>query len=319
MDRILIQRPSEPFTFERRREDAMAGNHVSARLVILLSASFGGCIDEASGPQVPVDLALPARDEGMGGDRDLVALALTAAPCASASECQSSTSGTKKGVCTRSSLLNNTQVQWPGGYCQSPCLARNADPSTGLSSDCPGEAATCMLTSMTGGLCVQSCQSADDCRRGGDYVCATVTGTVSAACIPQKASACDPAGDPLPQGRSCVEGERCVAFSPDNSYGQCATVCDPLAQGCTEEGDVCLVDRDDPKAAGTCIGSTAPTAMDGEPCSFLNSCAAGFQCHAGKCRAYCRTGAAPCPQGAPRCARITNARFDASVLGVCVP
>ena len=174
-----------------------------------------------------------------------------------------------------------------------------------------------MLTTQSGGLCVVACQGAGDCRN--DYVWLTVTGTASAACIPAKASQCDPAGDPVPQGRSCAAGQRCVPFSPDHSYGSCAVECDPLVQGCTDMASLCLVDRDDPKGVVTCLGTVNPTAAEGDPCFYLNSCAAGYQCQSGKCRRYCRMGGDPCPAASPHCVKIVGARFDTGVLGVCAP
>lgn len=307
--------------------------HFSSLLALTMAASLAGCGDSGGNNNNTGDMAVANVVDMamMAGPKDMTTLKPTGAECTTAGECAPSTSGTKKGVCTKSSMFQMMNVQWAGGYCQSPCLAKNSDPSTGLSSDCPGDNPTCFLTSQSGGLCIVACQGYGDCRAGGDYVCATVAGGASAACIPLKASGCDPDGDPLPQGKKCGQGERCTSFSPDDTYGQCATICDPIAQGCPDEGDVCLVDRNDAKGGGTCIGTINPQGVDGDPCTYLNSCAAGFQCHQGKCRRYCRTGGpdgglpAPdggvpteCPGGL-KCTKITNSKFQTSVLGVCAP
>lgn len=288
---------------------------MSAAVALALVGCVGMDTPAEPGPPdlAPADLATPPDLTRVEDHRSL-----TGAPCTAAVECKPSTSGTKAGVCTKTSMFQMANVSWPDGYCQSPCLLKNADPKTGLSSDCPGDATTCLLTSQTGGLCVQACVASIDCRDG--YVCAQITGTLAAGCVPLKSSACDPPGDASPQGLHCGAGQHCMAFSPDNSWGQCATDCHPLLQDCPSQEDDCAVDRKDPNGGGTCIGFfNRHAGPEGAACAYANDCYPSLVCEQNRCRRYCKAGGAPCPRATPRCVDLAGAAFDASVLGACVP
>lgn len=175
---------------------------------------------------------------------------------------------------------------------------------TGLDNkDCPSALAVCAPTSQTTGVCLAACASWLDCRAG--YVCANLTNTRTAACYPIALSECDPPSDPVAQKLGCADQERCVSNSPDNSYGQCARVCDPIAQDCPapQQGtDICVVDLARVDGSGLCIPATGMPANEGQPCAYLNDCDAGLQCYGAKCRQYCRQKGndlpiPPCPMG----------------------
>src|SRR5262249_11713763 len=150
-------------------------------------------------------------------------------------------------------------------------------------TDCPGDTPVC-AGSGSSGTCFAGCTGIGDCR--DDYVCANITGTPTAACVPTGASECDPIMDPRPSGRKCMNGQRCVDYSTDNSYGGCADVCDPVAQDCApamQGANGCVADFQINDGTGECI-NVDDTSMEGAPCTFLNDCAAGYMCYAQKCR-----------------------------------
>src|SRR6185503_7620406 len=128
---------------------------------------------------------------------------------------------------------------------------------------------------------------------------ANITGTPTAACVPLLASECDPLNDPRPSGKRCEMGWRCVDYSPDNSYGGCATICDPVAQNCPPAmtgAEGCIVDFQINDGSGDCINVNENN-DEGATCIYLNDCPAGQQCYGQKCRNYCRIGGKACPQG----------------------
>ncbi len=83
----------------------------------------------------------------------------------------------------------------------------------------------------------------------------------------------------------------------------------------------CVVDIQSDDGKGFCLRYDYP-GMQGAPCAFLNDCPAGRVCQAHVCRAYCRAGGTPCPQGLV-CKDIVfpgvKVKFTAEQTGVCVP
>ena len=250
--------------------------------------------------------------------------AVTGDPCAQAADCKPSMApGGAKGVCTKSSPFGGANVAWPGGYCQAGCRPAKNDANGINVTDCSGDSPVCV--GQVQGVCYAGCASVADCR--GQYVCANITGTPTAACIPGAASECDPPADPAPQNKKCPQGQKCVDYSPDHSYGGCAVVCDPLQLKCAAP-DGCIVDLKGLDGMGACIGVNANN-VEGGACVFLNDCPAGMMCYGQKCRMYCRKGGAPgglmnglCPNGQI----CDNLKFQGVVIsfmsdktGICHP
>src|SRR5439155_8615800 len=82
----------------------------------------------------------------------------------------------------------------------------------------------------------------------------------------------------------------CVSYSPDNSSGKCAEICDVFKQICTPPAmgmNGCIANPTTGQA--TCIN--VGTSVDGDSCRYLNECVAGLACHTEKgmgiCRKYC--------------------------------
>ncbi len=243
----------------------------------------------------------------------------TGAACTKSAECAGTTA-----ACVKNTTGANGSVMWDKGYCTSKCSAQNNDPDNGVNPKCPGDNATCDNNS----TCKVLCASVDDCRE--NYVCANV-GAGGSICYPIAASGCDPDGDPRPANKKCMNAQKCTSFSPDSSYGECADVCNPLYQNCTQPDqgqNTCMHDSKDKTAMGTCI-AVSDTKQEGETCKYLNDCVPGLFCNGGKCRKYCTTmvpdGGLPdggvsgsCPNG-QTCKQIKNATFSPALLGGCAP
>ncbi len=271
----------------------------------LAVAALAGCGKSNPPPSGTADMAMAATagDLAMG-----VTLASTGAPCTKSADC----AGTTATCLTKGKDDAGNSFSWPDGYCTSKCSAEQNDPDTGLNPKCPGDNSTCDDT----GVCHAACTGVGDCR--DKYVCAYLSSEGEAFCYPLAGSGCDPTADPRPSNKKCGNAQKCAAFSPDDSYGQCADVCEPLKQNCAqpETGSLsCLPDLKDSTATGTCIDDSE--AKEGDACSFLNDCAPGLMCNVGKCRKFCGTGV-NCPNG-QTCQDIKQAAFKASVLGICSP
>ncbi len=301
-------------------------------LGLALAASVAGCGNNMGGGGGGMnDMAVG----GGGGDmammstpKDMTMLAPTGAACKNSTDCaRSMAPGTAAGTCTKSNMIGgNGTVMWPDGYCQASCRPAKNDANGINTTDCSGDSPVCAGAGGSG-TCYAGCTSVNDCRDG--YVCANITGTPTAACVPTLASECDPMNDPRPSMKKCMNGQRCVDYSPDNSYGGCADICDPVAQDCAPAqtgANGCITDFQVNDGSGECIGINENN-MEGAPCIFLNDCPAGMMCYGQKCRNYCRTGdvdagAKGCPMG-QTCKDITLSgimvKFKKDKTGICSP
>jgi hypothetical protein len=302
-----------------------------------LTASLAGCgakgtPNNGTGDQTDMSMAASGNDSGAPPKVDMTVTAKganTGELCKAAGDCSASLKGSKA-TCTKTKAVAGTSVSWPDGYCQAPCNPGNNDMSGINTTECPGD--NTYVCSPGDKTCYIACTGAADCdtaRNDGkmNYVCANVTSALTGVCVPLGSSSCDPTGDPRPQMKSCMAGQKCQSYSQDNSYGTCADICDPVAQNCPAGAGApqgCVADvQMGTDGSGTCIG--APAGMgpaEGDPCTFLNSCSAGYQCLSGKCHHYCRTGggdggAGPaCPMG-QTCKDIPMAKFKATMTGLC--
>ena len=301
--------------------------HVLLLILASLSSLYMGC-DTAPLPYIPgledtdgflpPDFTIPVRID-QGGPSGF---AVTGEPCKASSDCRRSMApGNASGLCTKTNMIGgHGTVMWPEGYCQAPCRPAKNDPLGVNNTDCSGDVPVCVGAGT--GTCYAGCISVNDCR--DDYVCAYISGTPTAVCVPRLATECDPLDDPRPSGKTCSPGQRCVKYSPDNSYGGCAQICDPVTQNCPPAmmgADGCTVDLQVNDGSGDCISANENN-QEGSPCIFLNDCAAGTMCYGQKCRSYCRTGGKACPQG-QTCKNISLSgvavKFKADVTGICVP
>ena len=291
-------------------------------VMLLVGADFAACDSQPSPSSgdlgmkpdmrmMPtMDMLMPAVDIDWRGGQ-------TGANCTMAGECAKSLKGANKNAatCRKSSTFQAMPILWTGGFCTSACSDATNDKMTRQNAACPSDnAATCL-----NGQCELLCADAlIDCKDG--YVCVTVQIGV-AICLPLAVSACNPLNDPRPGNKKCGLGETCVSYSPDRTYGECATLCDPVAQMCPppmmgQSG--CLLDYELMNGEGTCMG--VASGAEGSVCMFQNGCSAGMECFAQKCRQYCRTGAnpLPCPMG-QTCKDIPVSGFNSQVLGICSP
>ena len=295
---------------------------------LTLAASLAGCGDMAMPPASMGDMAVPVMNDLAKGPADLTQLAVTGEACKMSTDCAPSMApGNAKGMCTKSNMIGgNGTVMWPDGYCQASCRTAKNDANGINNTDCSGETPVCVGSGS--GTCYAGCTSVNDCREM--YVCANITGTPTPGCVPMQASECDPLNDPRPTNKKCMNGQRCVDYSPDNSYGGCADVCDPVAQNCPPAmsgANGCITDFQVNDGSGECINVNENN-MEGAPCVFLNDCPAGMMCYGQKCRTYCRAGSSPdagakgCPMG-QTCKDITlsgiTVKFKKEVTGICAP
>ena len=296
---------------------------------LALAVSLAGCGGTNNNTGMDKgDMAVAPMNDLAAMPKDMTMLAVTGAECKASTDCAPSMApGNAKGMCTKSNMLGGHLTAWPGGYCQASCRPSKNDASGINNTDCSGDTPVCAGSGSTG-TCYAACSSINDCR--DEYVCANITGTPSAACVPLNASSCDPPMDPRPGMKTCPMGQRCVSFSPDRSYGGCADLCDPVAQNCPPAmsgANGCVVDFAYNDGSGECI-NVNENAMEGAPCTFLNSCPAGMMCYGQKCRNYCRAGNDPdagakgCPMG-QTCKDITlsgtTVKFKKEVTGICTP
>jgi len=258
---------------------------------LTLAASFMGCGNTGGATGGGGDLAVkPVPDLGKAPpDIAKPTGAFTGEPRTVNGDCLPSVSGTSVAApCVKT--LN--MLTYKNGYCSSPCRPTKTDQGTGLNSDCPSDAAACQLVSQTAGRCVKLCMDATmDCRFDEDYICEN-NAYLAASCTPKSKDWCDPKVQMCPKS-AMGNAQLCVSFSPDESAGQCAEICDVFQQNCTQPAmgtNACLANPTTGQA--TCINTN--TGMDGDTCRYLNDCVPGLACHtenmAGVCRQYCRTG-----------------------------
>ena len=76
-------------------------------------------------------------------------------------------------------------LDWPQGYCTSPCRPNRTDPLTGTNSDCLGTEAAC-VDSFGDPICLATCATSDECRPY--YSCRRVGDAGIAVCIPGSAA-----------------------------------------------------------------------------------------------------------------------------------
>lgn len=85
---------------------------------------------------------------------------------------------------------------------------------------------------------------------------------------------CVPFCSGSPSEPMCEDPRDYCTISGDGVLTICLDGCDPLAQDC-REGEICVLPRGDQAA---CTRAIPDPAGAGEPCEFINSCAAGLAC-----------------------------------------
>src|SRR5262249_33953075 len=142
-----------------------------------------------------------------------------------------------------------------------------------------------------------------DCRADEGYWCENLD--FSGGCVPKGKDWGNPFLPKSCPGSMAGKAQIFQSFSPDDSGGARAEICDAVQQDCLQPAqgmNACYANPTNGSAA--CIDVRSPGA-DGDACRFHVECAAGLACHsegnAALCRPYCRMGGmAPdvaCPMG----------------------
>lgn len=205
--------------------------------------------------------------------------------------------------------------------------------------DC-GETGACVLTDIYEGVAFGTCQEVDPAQivGEGERCDPTAQDTAPVYCAAGLSCEFDGAGSicrsVCTADADCAEGQTCFSAAErfDNDafqYSFCTVPCDPLAQDCAVDTDVCVfsgVINDLP--AGTCVSDvTAGTAANNEACTpgeegfdYWGTCAANNICfiddeeaNTGTCGSFCTT------DRADLCTGPYQACVDSNIegLGLC--
>lgn len=226
------------------------------------------------------------------------------APCIADSDCKEGNAATPK-VCFKSTFLNNPNyVDTPGGYCSLKCTS-DADCGTGYCYKPPGEKDS---------YCMAQCNNASTCRHPG-YACTFEAKT--AICFPDKNLDCSPsAGSCLTKVDTGVMAPGGCIRSAYEDKGLCHPACvvgtktcgpslrlgaaNPIAQHCIQINTT--IDSQgrqtgDKWNGPVCVDLLATPIAEGQPCSFWDECADGYQCDRANptptsrvCRRLCAQG-----------------------------